>query len=98
MGVTARDVAVHAGVSLADLVPADHVSRRLQAMLDLAVARDLVREDDQGGGRPRIDPVVVFTPPLILCVEGRRSERHRLAVGDDRFSLGSKELWNRKSE
>lgn len=38
----------------------------MERTLDLACARDLVREDDAAGGRRPIDPVVSFTLRFIL--------------------------------
>ena len=57
MGIKERAFGPLPPVSLDDLVPADH---HLEATLDLAFVRDLVRESYAGIGRPSIDPVVFF--------------------------------------
>jgi transposase len=62
-------------VSLERLVPPDHFSRHLEAKLDLAFVRDLVRDRYATLGRPSVDPVVFFKLQLLLFFEGLRSER-----------------------
>ena len=61
--------------SLDALVPAHHFYRHLEAKLDLAFVRDLVRNAYKDGGRPSIDPVIFFKLQLIMFFEGIRSER-----------------------
>lgn len=73
-------------MTLADLVPPDHVSRHVERTRDLGFVRDLVRDAYAERGRPSIDPVVFFKLPLVLFFEGLRSERQLLRVGADRFS------------
>src|SRR5689334_16066232 len=73
--------------SLDDLVPADHVSRHRERILDLAFVRDLVQASSADIGRPSIDPIVFFKLPLVLFFEGLRSERQRMRVVADRLSL-----------
>ena len=67
-------------VSLEALVPPDHFYRHLEARLDLAFVRELVRDRYAAMGRPSIDPVVFFKLQLILFFEGIRSERNLLEV------------------
>ena len=62
-------------VSLEDLVPPGHFYRHLEAALDLAFVRELVRDRYAGIGRPSLDPVIFFKLQLILFFEGLRSER-----------------------
>jgi hypothetical protein len=42
-------------------VPAHHSCRHLEAKLDLAFVRDLVRTPSKDGRRPSIDPVIFST-------------------------------------
>lgn len=74
-------------ISLEDLVPKDSFYRRLEAMLDLAFVRDLVRPLYARGGRPSVDPVVFFRLQLVLFFEGLRSERELMRVAADRLSV-----------
>ena len=61
--------------SLDDLVPPGNFYRHLEAALDLAFVRDLVRDRYAGIGRPSLDPVVYFKLQLVMFFEGLRSER-----------------------
>lgn len=74
-------------VSLEQLVPPNHFYRHLERTLDLAFARDLVRDAYADIGRPSIDPVVFFKLHLVLFFEGLRSERQLMRVVADRLSL-----------
>ena len=74
-------------LTLSELVPSDHFSRRLERSLDLRVVRGLVRDVYADTGRPSIDPVVLFKRQLILFFEGLRSARQLLHVVADRLSL-----------
>jgi transposase len=67
-------------VSLDDLVPPGHFYRHLEAALDLAFVRELVRDRYAPGGRPSLDPVTFFKLQLILFFEGLRSERKLMEV------------------
>jgi len=58
--ISARSFAPLCNRSLEELVPADNVYRHLEAKLDLAFVRDLVRSTYKEGGRPSIEPVVFF--------------------------------------
>jgi transposase len=66
--------------SLDALVPAHHFYRHLEAKLDLAFVRDLVRSTYKDGGRPSIDPVIFFKLQLIMFFEGIRSERQLIEL------------------
>src|SRR5215217_2773005 len=61
--------------TLDDLVPPDHFYRHLEAVLDLAFVRELVRDRYAGTGRPSLDPVVYFKLQLVMFFEGLRSEQ-----------------------
>src|SRR4051794_15246644 len=74
-------------VSLDDLVPQSHFYRHLEQTLDLAFARELVRDTYAESGRPSLDPAVFFKLQLILFFEGLRSERQLMRVVADRLSL-----------
>jgi transposase len=75
------------GLTLDDLVPADHFYRHLERSLDLSFVRDLVAACYAPAGRPSIDPVVFFKLQLVLFFEGIRSERQLLALAADRLSV-----------
>jgi transposase len=87
MGIKARAFAPLCNRSLEELVPADSFYRRLDAKLDLAFVRELVRDTYKEGGRPSIDPVVFFRLQLVLFFEGLRSERELVRVAADRLSI-----------
>ncbi len=74
-------------VSLESLVPRDHVSRDLDAHLDLSFVRDWVKGCYPDRGRPSIDPVVFCKRSLVMVFEGIRSERQLLALAVDRLSV-----------
>lgn len=67
-------------VSLEDLVPGDHFSRRLETKRDLSFVRDLTRQPYAERGRPSIDPVVFIKLQLVMVFEGIRSERQLIAT------------------
>ena len=66
--------------SLDTLVPTHHFYRHLEAKLDLAFVRDLVRSTYKDGGRPSIDPVIFFKLQLIMFFGGIRSERQLIEL------------------
>jgi transposase len=74
-------------LSLEDLVPEDHLYRRLEATLDLSFVRELVAPLYAKGGRPSVDPVVFFKLQLVMFLEDLRSERLLMRVVSDRLSL-----------
>ncbi|MEO7863620.1 MAG: hypothetical protein ABIU05_24930 [Nitrospirales bacterium] len=75
MGTKSRLFTPVSNVSLEDLVPTDHFYRHLDATLDLAFVRDLVKGCYTRGGRPSIDPVVFFKLQLVMFFDGLCSER-----------------------
>jgi transposase len=74
-------------VSLEDLVPKDNLYRRLEEKLDLSFVRELVRPLYAKGGRPSVDPVVIFRLQLVMFFEDIRSERELMRVAADRLSV-----------
>lgn len=63
-------------ITLEDLVPEDHLLRKLDAMVDFSFIYDEVRDlYNQTTGRPSIDPVVLIKYLLIGFLYGIESER-----------------------
>jgi transposase len=87
MGTKDRSFAPLERVSLEELVPQDHLYRRLERILDLSFVRELMRPLYAGGGRPSVDPVVFFKLQLVMFFEDLRSERQLMRVVADRLSL-----------
>jgi transposase len=88
MGVKQRFFApIPNDVSLEDLVPKDNLYRRLEEKLDLSFVRELVRPLYAKGGRPSVDPVVIFRLQLVMFFEDIRSERELMRVAADRLSV-----------
>jgi transposase len=88
MGVKQRFFApIPNDVSLEDLVPKDNLYRRLEEELDLSFVRELVRPLYAKGGRPSVDPVVIFRLQLVMFFEDIRSERELMRVAADRLSV-----------
>jgi len=88
MGAKARLFTPIHALSLDELVPADHVYRHLERILDLSFVRDLVQDCYATNvGRPSVDPVVFFKLQLVMFFEGIRSERQLLRVAADRLSV-----------
>lgn len=87
MGTKDRQFSPLPELSLEDLVPDDHLYRRLEATLDLSFVRELVGPLYAGGGRPSVDPVVFFKLQLVLFFEDLRSERQLMRAVADRLSL-----------
>src|SRR5919109_1060346 len=67
-------------VSLEDLVPAEHLLRRVAEAVDFAVARRLTARFYSHTGQPSVDPVVLFKMALLGYLYGLPSER-RLVEG-----------------
>jgi transposase len=87
MGSKARSFDPIDGLTLADLVPADHFYRHLERALDLSFVHGLVADCYAAGGRPSIDPVVFFKLQLVMFFEGLRSERQLMELAADRLSV-----------
>jgi len=73
MGIKNRQFSVLPDLSLKDLVPNDHLYRRLEKTLDFLFVRELVRPLYAGGGRPSVDPVVFFKLQLVMFFENPTS-------------------------
>ena len=87
MGHKLRSFAPLGDRSLDELVPADHLYRRLQRTLDLSFVHDLVAGCYATGGRPSVDPEVFFKLQLVMFFEDIRSERRLMDVVADRLSV-----------
>ncbi len=87
MGTKMRHFSPLPNLSLEELVPKDNFYRRLDAMLDLSLVRELVRECYASSGRPSVDPVVFFRLQLVMFFENIRSERRLMEVAADRISV-----------
>ncbi len=74
-------------LSLEELVPEDHLYRRLEATLDLSFVRKLVAPLYANGGRPSVDSVVFFKLQLVMFFEDLRSERLLMRVVSESLSL-----------
>ncbi len=70
IGTKARNVVPLSNISLEDLVPQDHLYRRLDQTLDLSCVRAFVQQMYARGGRPSIDPIVFFKLQLVMFFEG----------------------------
>ena len=71
----------HPAISVADLVPLNNFYRKVEAKLDLAFVRDLVKDCySPRMGRPSIDPIVFFKLQLIMFFESIRSERQLMDI------------------
>jgi len=87
MGIKERTFNPIDAVTLEQLVPKDHFYRHLEQKLDLAFVRDLVADCYAAGGRPSIDPIVVFKLQLVMFFEGIRSELRLLEHAADPGAL-----------
>ena len=55
-------------VMLEQLVPQDHLLRKIDKYIDFSFIRDLTRDlYCHTNGRPAVDPVVLFKMLLVLC-------------------------------
>lgn len=68
-------------------MPKDHFYRHLHCTRDLSFVRDLVADCYASGGRPSIDPVVVFKLALLMFFEGIRSERKLMEQTSDNLAM-----------
>ena len=66
-------------VSLEELVPKDHLVRKLERAIDFSFIYELVQDlYSEDNGRPSIDPVVLIKIVLIQCIFGIRSMRQTI--------------------
>ncbi|PWW28869.1 transposase [Cytobacillus oceanisediminis] len=66
-------------VALDQLVPQDHLVRKMEAALDFSFIYDLVRDVYSEVGRPSIDPVILIKLTFIQYTFGIRSMRQTIA-------------------
>ncbi|WP_042536296.1 IS1182 family transposase, partial [Anoxybacillus ayderensis] len=65
---------VETTVKIDDLVPEDHLVRKLEKAIDFSFIYDIVKDlYSPDHGRPSIDPVVLFKMYLIRYIFGIRS-------------------------
>ncbi len=62
-------------IALEQLVPANHLVRKLEAAIDFSFIYDLVRDMYSEVGRPSIDPVILIKLTFIQYTFGIRSMR-----------------------
>jgi len=66
-------------VSLDELVPKDHLVRKIENAIDFSFVYELVRDVYcEDNGRPSVDPVVLIKIALIQCLFGIRSMRQTI--------------------
>ena len=66
-------------MSLDDLVPQDHLVRKLEAALDWNFIYELVAEKySEDSGRPSVDPVVLIKLPVIQYIDDLHSQMTNL--------------------
>src|SRR5262249_51160877 len=88
MGTKARLFTPLPRVTLEEHVPADHIYRHLNRVLDLAFVRDRMQDCYAAGlARQSVDPQVVFRLQLVMFLEGIRSEHQLLRLAADRLSV-----------
>lgn len=67
-------------VSLEQLVPEDHLLRKIDAAIDFDFIYDLVEDKySPDNGRPSVDPVTLINIPLIMCMFGIPSMRKTIS-------------------
>ena len=66
-------------ISLEDLVPADHLVRKIEAAIDFSFIYDLTKDLYSEFGRESIDPVVLIKIPLLQYTFGISSMRRAIA-------------------
>lgn len=70
-------------VSIDDLVPKDHLVRKLEAALDWSFIYEMVEDKySEDNGRPSIDPVLLIKLPVIQYMFGLRSMRRTIVETD----------------
>lgn len=66
-------------VSIEQLVPEDHLLRKIDAAIDFNFIYDLVEDKYcQDNGRPSVDPVTLIKIPIIQCMFGIKSMRQTI--------------------
>jgi hypothetical protein len=90
MGIMGRQVAQGAlfyGFRLDDHVPADHLLRRIDGVLNLGFVREVLAASYSASGRPSIDPELMLRVLLVGYLFGIRSERRLVRVGTPQSRL-----------
>ena len=65
--------------TLDDLIPADHLLRQIDRVIDFSFIYDLVEDTcSHETGRPSLDPMMVIKIPLIQCLFGIHSMRQTI--------------------
>ncbi|MBO2255885.1 transposase, partial [Salmonella sp. 32100201201700098SM] len=65
-------------IALDELVPADHLVRKIEAAIDFSFIYDLVKDMYSEVGRPSIDPVILIKLSFIQYTFGIRSMRQTI--------------------
>ncbi|EFV77157.1 hypothetical protein HMPREF1013_02620 [Bacillus sp. 2_A_57_CT2] len=65
-------------VALDELVPADHLVRKIEAAINFSFIYDLVKDKYSEKGRPSIDPVILIKLTFIQYTFGIRSMRQTI--------------------
>ena len=66
-------------ISIDQLVPENHILRKIDACIDFSFIYDLVEEKySQDNGRPSIDPVTLIKIPIIQYLFGIKSMRQTI--------------------
>lgn len=65
-------------IALDQLIPANHLVRKIEAAIDFTFIYDLVEDLYSEVGRPSIDPVILIKLTFIQYTFGIRSMRKRL--------------------
>ena len=74
-------------VALDQLVPQEHLVRKMEAALDFSFIYDLVKDVYSEVGRPSIDPVILIKLSFIQYTFGIRSMRQTIAGSRNKYGL-----------
>src|SRR5258708_5518998 len=75
MGSKAVEPKLYLSFSLDATVPANHIVRRLAAVVDFGFVRSLTKQHYSNTGQPSVDPIVLFKLWLLGYLFNIRSER-----------------------
>ncbi len=75
MGSKAVEPKLYLSFSLEAAVPANHIVRRLAAVVDFGFVRSLTKQHYSHTGQPSVDPIVLFKLWLLGYLFNIRSER-----------------------
>ncbi len=79
-------------VSIDELVPADHLLRKIDAKIDFSFIHDLVKDFYcDNNGRPALDPTLMFKLLFIGYLFGIRSERQ--LIRDAQVNVAYRWFW-----